>query len=149
MGREMSCTHKGRRSRRLRRAAVGRSEAKSQKTLPRFCGQGVKLHVIRPVARLVGGWLEVGILDHGKCIFPEAGTAQGGPLSPLLANIALHGLEIALCKAIPSKAPPGVIRFADDFDSPPRPRNAQMTRWARYRPPARAGNGATTATGAR
>jgi RNA-directed DNA polymerase len=74
-----------------------------------------RLHAIRPVARLARGWLKTGILDHGEYIFPEAGTAQGGPLSPLLANVALHGLETALCKAAPSKAPPGVIRFADDF----------------------------------
>jgi RNA-directed DNA polymerase len=74
-----------------------------------------KLHTIRPVERWVRRWLQVGILDHGKYIFPETGTAQGGPLSPWLANVALHGLETALRKAAPSKAQPGVIRFADDF----------------------------------
>lgn len=40
---------------------------------------------------------------------------QGSPLSPLLANVALHGLETALRVAAPSKSPPGVIRYADDF----------------------------------
>jgi RNA-directed DNA polymerase len=73
-----------------------------------------KLHTIRPIERLVRGWLKTSILDHGEYIFPEAGTAQGGPLSPLLANVALHGLETTLRQAAPTKSPPGVIRFADD-----------------------------------
>jgi RNA-directed DNA polymerase len=73
-----------------------------------------KLHTIQPIQRLVRGWLRAGILDHGEMVFPEAGTAQGGPLSPLLANVALHGLETAVCRAAPSKAQPGVIRYADD-----------------------------------
>ncbi|HEC33641.1 MAG TPA: group II intron reverse transcriptase/maturase [Chloroflexi bacterium] len=74
-----------------------------------------KLHTIRPIERLVRGRLKAGILDHDRYIFPQAGTPQGGPLSPLLANIALHGLETALRQAAPAKSPPGVIRYADDF----------------------------------
>ena len=41
-----------------------------------------KLHTIQSIERLVRGWLKAGISDHGEMIFPEAGTAQGGPLSP-------------------------------------------------------------------
>jgi RNA-directed DNA polymerase len=74
-----------------------------------------KLHTIRPIERLARGWLKAGIVDHGETIFPEAGAAQGGPLSPLLANVALHGLETVLRQAAPAKSPPGVIRYADDF----------------------------------
>jgi group II intron reverse transcriptase/maturase len=74
-----------------------------------------KLHTIRPIERLVRSWLKAGIVDHGETIFPEAGAAQGGPLSPLLANVALHGLETVLRQAAPAKSPPGVIRYADDF----------------------------------
>jgi RNA-directed DNA polymerase len=74
-----------------------------------------KLRAIRPIDRLVRGWLKAGVLDHGETIFPETGTAQGGPLSPLLANVALHGFETALRQAVPAKSPPGVIRYADDF----------------------------------
>jgi retron-type reverse transcriptase len=50
----------------------------------------------------VRGWLKAGIVDHGETIFPEAGTAQDGPLSSLLANVVLHGLETALRQAVPA-----------------------------------------------
>ena len=73
------------------------------------------LHTIRPIERLVCGWLKSGIVDHGETIFPEVGAAQGGPLSPLLANVALHGLETVLRQAAPAKSPPGVISYTDDF----------------------------------
>jgi RNA-directed DNA polymerase len=54
-------------------------------------------------------------LDQGKLIFPKAGVPQGGPLSPLLANVALHGLEKALVELLPKRKKPSVIRYADDL----------------------------------
>jgi RNA-directed DNA polymerase len=74
-----------------------------------------KLNTIQPVIRLVRMWLKAGIVDRGKWLFPEAGTPQGGVVSPLLANIALHGLEITLVKAVPRKYRPSVVRYADDL----------------------------------
>jgi RNA-directed DNA polymerase len=74
-----------------------------------------KLTTIQSVARLVRAWLKAGIVDTGKLLFPEAGTPQGGVISPLLANIALHGLEATLVKAVPCKYKPAVIRYADDL----------------------------------
>ncbi len=75
-----------------------------------------KLAPLPPIARLVRGWLKAGIVDKGETLYPEAGTPQGGVISPLLANVALHGLETALVRSLPSgKPPPGVIRYADDF----------------------------------
>src|SRR5439155_11910716 len=76
-----------------------------------------------PAIRLaVRAWLTAGVLD-GPTLFPtEAGTPQGGVVSPLLANIALHGLE-TLVTTHPS-LPKGnhgnlkrvtLIRYADDF----------------------------------
>ena len=38
-----------------------------------------------------------------------------GLLSPVLANVALHGLETALTNSLPAKHKPGVIRYADDL----------------------------------
>jgi RNA-directed DNA polymerase len=74
-----------------------------------------KLHAIEPITRLVRAWLKAGIMDQGRLLFPEAGTPQGGVLSPLLANIALHGLETALTRVVPQKHGPAVIRYADDL----------------------------------
>jgi len=62
----------------------------------------------------VRNWLKAGILDGGQMLFPEAGTPQGSPLSPLLCNIALHGFESVLA-AVSKRYRIVVIRFADDF----------------------------------
>jgi len=43
--------------------------------------------------RIIKGWLKAGILDKGVFQKSEAGTPQGGVISPLLANIALDGME--------------------------------------------------------
>lgn len=74
-----------------------------------------KLGSITPIQRQVRGWLKAGIFENGAVIAPEAGTPQGGVISPLLANIALHGLETALAEAFPKRNRPVLIRYADDF----------------------------------
>jgi RNA-directed DNA polymerase len=74
-----------------------------------------KLNSITPINRQVRGWLKAGIFENGEITAPEAGTPQGGVISPLLANIALHGLETALAEAFPKRGQPVIIRFADDF----------------------------------
>ena len=40
--------------------------------------------------RLIGKWLNAGVLEDGQLSHPEAGTPQGGVISPLLANVYLH-----------------------------------------------------------
>jgi RNA-directed DNA polymerase len=72
-----------------------------------------KLSTFPRLQQLVRDWLKAGILDEGVWVFPEAGTPQGGVLSPLLANIALHGLESALVK-LSRRYRITVIRYADD-----------------------------------
>jgi RNA-directed DNA polymerase len=73
-----------------------------------------RLHAIRPIARLVRGWLEAGILDGDRILFPETGVPQGGVISPLLCNVALHGLETALT-SVSTRFRIAVIRYADDL----------------------------------
>ncbi|MDQ6739465.1 MAG: group II intron reverse transcriptase/maturase [Actinomycetota bacterium] len=73
-----------------------------------------KLDTFPSLRRTIRGWLKAGVMD-GPSLFPTAaGTPQGGVISPLLANIALHGLETFLserCHPVHVK----VIRYADDF----------------------------------
>ena len=52
-----------------------------------------KLNTYPQMSRLIKGWLKAGVLDGFQFSPTEAGTPQGGVISPLLANIALHGLE--------------------------------------------------------
>jgi group II intron reverse transcriptase/maturase len=40
--------------------------------------------------RLISKWLHAGVLEGGELHYPDAGTPQGGVISPLLANIFLH-----------------------------------------------------------
>ena len=49
----------------------------------------------RAMLKLLGSWLGVGVLEGGVTTDSGAGTPQGSPISPLLANIALHVLDAA------------------------------------------------------
>jgi RNA-directed DNA polymerase len=49
----------------------------------------------RRMLKLLRGWLRAGVFEGGIVSAIEAGTPQGSPLSPLLANIALHVLDEA------------------------------------------------------
>jgi RNA-directed DNA polymerase len=42
------------------------------------------------ILRLVEKWLHAGVLEEGQLSYPEAGSPQGGVISPILANIYLH-----------------------------------------------------------
>jgi len=74
---------------------------------------------LAPGRELVRRWLKAGYVDRGVFHPTDAGTPQGGVISPLLANIALHGLDAAMRVAhnklgeICSKR--AVVRYADDF----------------------------------
>jgi len=65
-----------------------------------------------PKREIIKGWLKAGFVFQGKLNPTEQGTPQGGVISPLLANIGLHGLETFI-KATNPKL--GVVRYADDF----------------------------------
>ena len=92
-----------------------------------------KLNTSPTIRRQVRAWLKAGVMD-GKQLFPTSdseagartratGTPQGGVISPLLANITLHGMEERIkqyaetlkgCKQKNRKAL-SLIRYADDF----------------------------------
>ncbi len=65
--------------------------------------------------RAIRSWLKAGVME-GPDLFPTPqGTPQGGVISPLLANIALHGLETSIVASYPVGKKPTVVRYADDF----------------------------------
>ncbi len=72
-----------------------------------------------PAKTLIKQWLKAGYVEMGHYHRTEAGTPQGGVVSPLLANIALHGLEnlfgISPTPNRKTANPYLVTRYADDF----------------------------------
>lgn len=48
-----------------------------------------------PARELIEGWLKAGVIENQRFAPTEEGTPQGGVISPLLLNVALHGLEEA------------------------------------------------------
>jgi retron-type reverse transcriptase len=42
------------------------------------------------ILRLIGKWINVGVIEDGRLLVSETGTGQGQVISPLLANIYLH-----------------------------------------------------------
>lgn len=89
-----------------------------------------KLNTFPTIQKQIRAWLKAGVIDFSAYVLREKsdnttlmGIPQGGTISPLLANIALHGMEnrikqVALtlpgCKTENVKAI-SLIRFADDF----------------------------------
>jgi RNA-directed DNA polymerase len=83
------------------------------------------------VKKQIAAWLKSGVIDQGVFTAISEGTPQGGVISPLLANIALHGLEQLISKEFPRMShtgketwfhrkgkeftTPNIIRYADDF----------------------------------
>jgi RNA-directed DNA polymerase len=65
-----------------------------------------------PGRNLIKEWLKAGYIFDGTYRPTEKGTPQGGVISPLLANIGLHGLETFIKSTNPKL---GVVRYADDF----------------------------------
>ncbi|WP_231589037.1 reverse transcriptase domain-containing protein, partial [Crocosphaera watsonii] len=78
------------------------------------------------IKRIIKQWLECGVMDNGIFEETNSGTPQGGVISPLLANIALHGMIKEVENHFPStklkedgtrktRYRPKIIRYADDF----------------------------------
>lgn len=68
--------------------------------------------------RLIGKWLNAGVLEEGAVSYPDEGTPQGGVISPLLANIYLHEVldvwfEQEVKPRLGGRAE--LVRYADDF----------------------------------
>lgn len=67
----------------------------------------------RRVLKLIRQWLEAGVLENGVVNASMIGSPQGGVISPLLANIYLHVLDMFWAERFSSLGK--LIRYADDF----------------------------------
>ncbi|MDQ2732435.1 MAG: group II intron reverse transcriptase/maturase [Armatimonadota bacterium] len=67
--------------------------------------------------RLLKKWLKAGFMEKQVVYATEEGTPQGGIISPVLANLALDGLQAKLRKQLPtwSGKKVNLVRYADDF----------------------------------
>lgn len=100
-----------------------------------------------PARAMVEGWLKAGVIEAGSGFAPTPeGSPQGGVISPVLMNVALHGLEEAAgvrYYAHGSEAgwtvdgTPVLCRYADDFvvachsqEQPSRSRRSFPSGWA-------------------
>jgi RNA-directed DNA polymerase len=68
--------------------------------------------------RLIGKWLNAGVLEEGVLSYPDAGSPQGGGISPMLSNIYLHYVldewfEQEVKPRLRGRA--FLIRYADDL----------------------------------
>jgi RNA-directed DNA polymerase len=85
-------------------------------------------HILRslgtfPARGLVRRWLRAGVMEDGKVTLTREGVPQGGVISPVIMNVALHGMEQAAgvrywegCATL--RAAPGtpvLVRYADDL----------------------------------
>src|SRR5437762_10724088 len=72
-----------------------------------------------PGRELIRQWLKAGYVEQEMFHETEQGTPQGGVISPLLANIALHGMEDAIGVKYNSQGEiigkRAIVRYADDF----------------------------------
>jgi len=69
--------------------------------------------VDRQLVKLVRSWLRAGVFEGGVVCDNDAGTPQGSPVSPLLANIALHVLDEAWAGGGDRLGT--LVRYCDDF----------------------------------
>ena len=82
-----------------------------------------KVNTFPKARRQLKAWLKAGVLEKGNLEFPREGTPQGGICSPLLANIALHGMEEKIKEYAETlkggkrdnRKALSLIRYADDF----------------------------------
>jgi group II intron reverse transcriptase/maturase len=70
------------------------------------------------LTRLIGKWLNAGVLEDGSIKHPKSGTPQGGVISPLLANVYLHIVLDVWFETVVKPRLHGrafLVRYADDF----------------------------------
>ncbi len=96
-----------------------------------------------PARELIKQWLKAGVMEEGRFRDSVTGAPQGGVISPLLLNIALHGMEAVLGVTFDSYGRSTgkrvVVKYADDFvvlcesEQDAREAKAILTTWLQER----------------
>jgi len=95
-----------------------------------------------PARDAIQKWLKAGFVDNDSFYDTDAGTPQGGIVSPLLANIALHGMEKELGVSYYqdrdyhklSRKSVGVVTYADDFVVVCKTKEEAMSMYEKLKP---------------
>src|SRR6266581_8145183 len=77
-----------------------------------------KLQTSPVLRQAINAWLKAGVMDGNIYLPTRKGIAQGGVLSPLLMNVALHGMEAVVTEGFANghaREQPLLVRYADDF----------------------------------
>src|SRR5713226_3455175 len=77
-----------------------------------------KLQTYPALKQAIHAWFTAGVMDGNTYSPSETGIAQGGVLSPLLMNVALHGMEAVITEGAANghiREQPLLVRYADDF----------------------------------
>ncbi len=117
----LSIEDKGRKTRDMERKDHWIFESDIEKCFDRINHEYLlnKLQTFPRMRRIIKGWLKAGCLEEERLFPTEEGTPQGGAVSPLLANIALHGIEEAHTvkrkNGTATLVQQKLIRYADDF----------------------------------
>ncbi len=77
-----------------------------------------KLQTYPALKQAIHAWFTAGVMDGNTYFSSEIGIAQGGVLSPLLMNVALHGMEAVVTEGAANgraREQPLLVRYADDF----------------------------------
>ena len=83
------------------------------------------------ILRLIGKWLNAGVMEEGTLSYPGKGVPQGGVISPLLANLYLHWFDKVFHQpdGPANWANARLVRYADDFVVLAQYQSSRLSNW--------------------
>ena len=92
-----------------------------------------RLQTFPTLRQAINAWLRAGVVDGNTYFTSEKGIAQGGVLSPLLMNVALHGMESVVGEGEILRGTAGDHKGPPSHSSPPSPlREGKSHSWGEW-----------------